>query len=351
MPNPTIGDVHILAALTDISVAYSQGRDVFIAGKAIPTIPTVKQADKYFIFSRADWFRSDAQVRAPGTESAGGGYRVSNDVYYCQRQAIHMDVSDPERANADPAIDLDVDATEYVTEQILLAQEIDFVNNVFSTGPAWTGCSATSGYLIGSSTNPTSSSGGYVRVWSDVASTPIEDIRGEMQSVASKTGRLPNTLFLGPKVWTALADHPDLIDRIKYTEKGLVTTDLIASLLSLENVYVCWAVQDSGLEMGSSYASGQTGSTAGMDPVTPGFIAGKNALLCYLEPAPGLRKPSAAYKFVWTLPTGAPAPREGARIKRFRMEWRESDRIEGEAWWVFKIIATDLGVFFKSIVP
>ncbi|MDD5304423.1 MAG: hypothetical protein PHS14_15100, partial [Elusimicrobia bacterium] len=177
MPNPTIGDVHILAALTDISVAYSQGRDIFVASKAIPTIPTVKQADKYFTFSRADWFRSDAQPRAAGTESAGGGFRVSNDVYYCQRQAIHMDVSDPERANADPAINLDVDATEYITEQILLAQEIDFASQVFST--SWTGCSSTVGYLTGSSTNPASSSGGVIRVWSDVASTPIEDLRGE----------------------------------------------------------------------------------------------------------------------------------------------------------------------------
>ena len=349
MPNPTYGDVHILAALTDISVAYTQGRDVFVASKAIPTIPTVKQADKYFIFSQADWFRSDAQPRAPGTESAGGGFRVSNDVYYCQRQAIHMDVSDPERANADPAINLDVDATEYVTEQILLAQEIDFVNNVLSTAPAWTGASATSGYFVGSSTNPTSSSGGYIRYWSDVASTPIEDLRGEMQSIASKTGRKPNTLIMGPKVWTALADHPDILDRIKYTEKGIVGTDLLGELLDIENVYVCWAVQDSGGEM--AMATSAATVPDGLTAITPGFIAGKNALLCYLEPAPGLRKPSAVYKFVWTLPTGAPAPREGARIKRFRMEWRESDRIEGEAWWVFKIVAPALGSYFKGIVP
>lgn len=342
MPNPTVGDLHIVAALTDVSVAYSQGRDVFVASKAVPTIPTVKQADKYFLFSRADWFRSDAQKRAPGTESAGGGYRVSNDIYYCDRYAIHLDVSDPERANADPAINLDVDATEYCTEQILLAQEVDFVNNVFSSGPAWSGGSNGASLLTGAAAPASSSS--QIRYWSDVASTPIEDIRGEMTNIAKLTGRKPNTLFLGPTVWTALADHPDILDRIKYTERGVVTTDLLAALLDLENVYVCWAVQDSGQELSGT-------DTAGMNPVTPGFIAGKNALVCYLEPAPGLRKPTAVYKFVWTLPTGAPAPREGARIKRFRLEWRESDRIEAEAWWVFKIVATDLGSFFKGVTP
>ena len=332
MPNPTVGDIHIQAALTDISVAYSQSRDVFVAGKVVPTIPVAKQSDKYFLFSRQDWFRSDAQPRAPGTESAGSGFRVTNDVYFCDRVALHMDVSDPERANADPAINLDVDATEYVTEQILLKQEIDFVSFAMTTASGWLGGSASTN-IVGQAA-PASTTANF-RQWNDVASTPIEDIRGEMTAMAKVTGRKPNTLVLGPQVWTALADHPDILDRIKYTEKGVVTTDLIASLLDLEQVMVAWAVKDSA----------QEGAAASY-----GFTAGKAALLAYFERAPGLRKPTAMYKFVWTLPTGAPAPREGARIKRFRMEHRESDRIEGEAWYVFKQVATDLGVFFASAV-
>ena len=339
MPNPTIGDIHIQAALTDVSVAYSQGRDVFVAGKVIPTIPVVKQSDKYFLFSRNDWLRSDAQPRAPGTESAGSGFKVTNDIYFCDRVALHMDVSDPERANADPAINLDIDATEYITEQILLRQEIDFVTQMFSTGSGWTGASPSTN--ITGSAAPASTSTAF-RYWSDVASTPIEDIRGEMTYVASRTGRKPNTLVLGPKVWTALADHPDILDRIKYTEKGVVTTDLLASLLDLDNVYVCWAVKDSSPEAQNAALQ----SSTGID-----FAAGKNALLAYVETAPGLRKPTAAYRFVWTLPTGSAAPREGARIKRFRMEPRESDRIEGEAWYVYKQVAPDLGAFFAGAVP
>ena len=332
MPNPTVGDVHIQAALGDISVAYTQSRDVFVAGKVVPTVPVVKQSDKYFLYTRQDWFRADAQPRAPGTESAGGGFRVTNDVYFCDRVALHMDVSDPERANCDPAVNLDVDATEYITEQILLKQEIDFVTFAMTTASGWLGASNSTN-LVGQAA-PASTSSNF-RQWNDVASTPIEDIRGEMTSIAKNTGRKPNTLILGPQVWTALADHPDVLDRIKYTERGVVTTDLLASLLDLEQVVVMWAVKDSATE-------GRAGSY--------GFAAGKAALLAYFERAPGLRKPTAAYKFVWTMPTGAPAPREGARIKRFRMEHRESDRIEGEAWYVYKQVATDLGAFFASAV-
>jgi len=242
-----------------------------------------------------------------------------------------MDVSDPERANADPAINLDADATEYVTQQILLKTEKDFVTLACTTASGWDGASSSTN-MTGAA-NPSSTSSGF-RQWNDVASTPIEDIRGEITAIAQKTGRKPNTLVLGAQVYTALADHPDILDRIKYTERGTVSEDLIASLLGLDNVYVMWATNDTTIE--NSTASSYT------------FAAGKMALLMYVEKAPGLRKPSAMYCFTWTAPVGA--PRTGARIKRFRMEPNESDRVEGEKWYVFKQVSTNLGAFFASAV-
>jgi hypothetical protein len=294
-------------------------------------IPVQKQANKYFVYNREDWFRSEARPRAPGTESAGGGWRISTDTYYADRIALHQDVSDPERANADPAINLDADATEYITQQIMLRQEKDFVNSFFTTG-VWDGASSSTD-LTGQAV-PLSTATNF-RQWNDAASTPIEDLRGEITNVARLTGRKPNTLVMGPNVWTALADHPDILDRIKYTERGVVTTDLLAALLDLKNVYVMWAVEETGME----------GSSSG---ITKAFVAGKSALLCYVEQAPGLRKPSAGYTFVWTGMTGTPA--QGARIKRFRDEPRESDRVEGEKWYAQKVVSSNLGAFFTAAV-
>lgn len=331
MPNPTIGDLHIQQALTDISVGYAQEAVNFVADRVFASIPVQKQADKYFTYTREDWFRSDARPRAPGTESAGGGWRVSTDTYFADRIALHQDLSDPERANADPALNLDADATEYVTQQILLKTEKDWVTNFFSTGAGWDGASSSTN-MTGAAA-PASTASGF-RQWNDAASTPIEDIRGEMTAIAQKTGRRPNTLVIGAQVWTALADHPDILERIKYTERGVVTTDLLASLLDLDSVIVSWAVEETSAE-GSTTAS-------------KSFVAGKAALLCYVEKNPGLRKPSAGYTFVWTGPTGA--PRQGARIKRFRMEALESDRIEGERWYAMKQVSSNLGAYFASAV-
>ena len=83
MPQPTMGQSHVDAVLTNISVAYAQQAGNFIADKVFPTVPVDKKSDKYFTYTKNDWFRDEAQRRGPGTEPAGGGYNLSTDTYSC----------------------------------------------------------------------------------------------------------------------------------------------------------------------------------------------------------------------------------------------------------------------------
>ena len=101
MPQPNINSVHVDAILTNISVAYLQNQDNFIADKVFPVIPVDKKSDKYFTYTKNDWFRDEAQRRAPGTESAGGGYNLSTGTYSADVWAFHKDVDDQTVANAD----------------------------------------------------------------------------------------------------------------------------------------------------------------------------------------------------------------------------------------------------------
>lgn len=330
MPNPTYSDRHINQPLTDLSVYYANGmRSLY--DFMFPVIGVMKQSDKYFIYNREDFWRSDAKDRAPGAEAAVSGYRVSTDSYFCERKALAHDISDPERANADPAVsDLDGDATEYITEQIRLRNEIDWIDNFFTTG-VWDGASSSTD-MTGQAA-PASTASNFLH-WNDVNSTPIEDLRGEMTAVSEKTGKRPNKLALGSQVWTALADHPDILDRIKYTERGVVTEDLLASLLGLDEVRTGDMVRNTAAE-GSSAASFS-------------FIAGRSALLAYVTPSPGLKKVSAGYTFTWTGMQGAPSI--GARIKRYRLERNESDRVEGETWRDYKSVSSNCAAFFATAV-
>lgn len=319
MPLPQMSDVHVSRPLTIMSVAFMQDQSAFIADRVFPTVPVSKQSDSYFVYNRGDWNRIEAQERAPGTESAGGGWRLSTDTYTAKRYSFHQDVDDPTRANTDDPLSPDQDAMQYVTTQLLLAREQAFVTQHFAAS-AWTGSTTGSDITVGTQ-------------WNDPSSTPIEDLRAQITSVAKKTGRRPNKLVIGPEVWDALADHPDLLARIQYTQKGIVGPDLLADILMLDEVLIPMAI----------YNTANEGATA-----SHSFLWGKSALLVHSAPNPGLKVPSAGYTFSWTGLLGAGA--FGNRIKKYRIERLESDRVEGDMAFALKQVAADMGVFFPSVV-
>ena len=134
MPQPTQTQVHVDAILTNISVAYFQQNQNFIATRVFPVVPVSKQSDKFFTYTKNDWFRDEAQRRADATESAGGGYNLSTDSYQADVYAFHKDIGDQTRANADAPINVDREAAEFVTSRLMLKMETQFVSNFFTTG-------------------------------------------------------------------------------------------------------------------------------------------------------------------------------------------------------------------------
>ena len=320
---PTQSDVHVNRPLSSILVAYLQDEAKGIANKVFPVVPVSHKTDIYYKWDREDFNRVSAAERAPGTESEGGGFELDQATYNCREYAIHKDIEDPVRDNADEELDLDGAATRYVGFQLALKREVKFLATYFAAS-VWnvdqTGVSGTP------STNQ-------FKQWDAASSTPIEDLREEIVNMEGLTGYRPNKLVLGPRVWKVLADHSELLDRIKYTQKGVVGPELLAGLLGLDEVLIPGLIQNSGLE-------GQTESND--------FIASKSALLLYAPSKPSLMEPSAGYIFAWTKRFGA-GP-QGERIKKFRLENIESDRVEGQMNFDMKVVATDLGKFFASAV-
>ena len=101
MPQPVQRDVYFSRPLTNVSIAYAQNLDLFIADRVFPVVDVLQQGGLYYKYKREDWFRSVAQERAPATESAGGGYEYDRDDYFCRVYAVHKDVDDQTRANAE----------------------------------------------------------------------------------------------------------------------------------------------------------------------------------------------------------------------------------------------------------
>lgn len=316
MPLPTQRDIHVDGPLTNISIAYRNMS--YIADDVFPIVPVMKQSDAYFTYDQSYWFRNEAQLRAPGTYSVEGGYGVSRANYFCDRVSFSKSVLDEQRDNADAPINLDREATEYVTDKVLLRREVDFADDFFATN-VWD-TDVTGG------TDFTS--------WDDyAASDPLADAENYRDSVEALIGKEPNRFVIGKQVLVKLKWHPAIIDTIKYTQRGVLSEDLIAATLGFEKLLVGRVIQTTNAE-GTAEAS-----------VTYSRVWGKHGLMLYAPDAPSLYAPAAGYTFVWQR-----VPSAGQYIKRHRDDRAEKDIIEANAYYDQKATSTAAGLFLSGLV-
>lgn len=320
MPQYTPRDAHVDTALTNISVAYVQSATNFIADKVFPIVPVAKQSDRYYVYEKGAFFKDEAQLRAPASESAGSGFDIDNTpTYFCAKWALHKDVDDDTVANSDAVVDPFRDAAMFVQNQLLIRREKLFSSAYMTTG-VW-GTDETGGTNFAQ--------------WDDEASSdPIEDIKRGRVKVLSQTGYIPNTLVVGYEVHEALKKHPLIVDRFKYTSSESITEAMIARLLGVDRYFVAQSIMQTSVE--------------GATTATYGFIHGKSALLVYAAPSPSLMMPSGGYIFAWSGLTGL--NNAGIRTKRFRMENLAADRVENEMALAMKLVAADMGYFYASVV-
>jgi len=330
MTRPTQGDVHVNTPLTNISIAYMQAAEGFVSQRIFPNIPVSKQSDRYYVYDRGEFNRDEMEERAPGTESAGGSYKLDNTpTYFAKVYAFHKDIPDQVRNNSDSIINPDRDATNFCTTKALIKREALWASKYFV--PSVWATDETPGTL-----------------WDAANSTPIIDVRTARRAVLADTGFEPNTLVLGKKVYDILIDHPSIIDRVKYGQTtgnpAMAGLSALMQLFEIERIFVMRAIYNTEPEKPAAFshppASGYFVHSFIGDPLS--------ALLCYSAPNPGLMVPTAGYTFSWTGHIGA--GNEGNRIKRFRMENLGSDRVEIECAFDQKVVGADLGYFFQTVV-
>lgn len=333
MPNPTVGDVHVDRVLTNISIAHMQASEDFVADQVFANIPTPQRSNIYYKYDRADFNRAEFKIRAPGTESAGGGWKVTTDNFFIDPKALHKDVEDQARANQDSPLDLNRDAAIYLTNQAMITKEVDWASRFFTTG-VWTGAADATG-------NATPASGELL-FWSSANSTPINDV-AERQDIAHLAGLVrPNVGVAGAQTFTALKMNTEILDRINRTSSNnnpaMVTRQAIAALFELEELYVARGIQVTSKENPAFETS-----------MTTAWIAGRSFALFHRPRAPGIMNVASGYTFSWEGYLGASSDR-GLVISNFRMQHLRSDRIEGELAYVFKVVAPTTGAFFSNIV-
>lgn len=327
MPLLTPSAVHIDQPLTNLTLAYAQSQENFIADKVFPTVGVSKQSDKYYIYDRANMNRTgDVEKLAPRTEVNRIGMTLSTSSYFADVYGLGMDFDEQTLANEDAALDIRSAGAETLAMRLMIHREEQFASSFFVAGQ-W----GTDNTLTGNDQ------------WSDYTnSDPIDAVTVARRTVQLGSGGFkPNTMVVGKEVRDKLINHPDVLARLNggatVTNTALVTDAKLAEIFEVENFYVMEAVKNSSVE-------GVAESNA--------FIGGKNALLCYTPSNAGLMSPAAGLTFAWNNLEGV--NNLGITVESFSDDALKrqqiAEMIQVKMSYDMKVVGDDLGYLFINAV-
>lgn len=315
MSLPTLSDITAVdPVLTNMLIGYKQDAPRFIASQLFPVVPVATKSGTYYIFTKKYWFTDEMQERVPGAEYMRAHFAATTTTYDTVQFALATPIADEIRKANQAPMDLETAAVEFLAQKSLIKKERAFSAAFMITGVWETDDS-----------NSTTD-------WDDFTSgDPVKDVLTATRTISLSTGKKANTIALGDIVHQAVVNHPDIIDRVKYVQMPTVeaVSNALASLLGLDRYLVGMA----------GYNSANRGQDASM-----AAIVDDDALICYVEPSPGIFKPSAGYTFAWGDGGG-----DGI-IDKWRDGENDSDLIKMKEQWDQKAVATDLGYFFSDVV-
>ena len=327
MPLLTPSAVHVDQPLTNLTLAYAQSQENFIADKVFPTVGVSKQSDKYYIYDRANMNRTgDVAKLAPRTEVNRIGMTLSTSSYFADVYGLGMDFDEQTLANEDAALDIRSAGAETLAMRLMIHREEQFASNFFVAGQ-W----GTDNTLTGNDQ------------WSDYTnSDPIDAVTLARRTVQLGSGGFkPNTMVVGKEVRDKLINHPDILARLNggatVTNTALITDAKLAEIFEVENFYVMEAVKNSSVE-------GVAESNA--------FIGGKNALLAHTPSTAGLMSPAAGLTFAWNNLEGV--NNLGITVESFSDDALKrqqiAEMIQVKMSYDMKVVGADLGYLFAAAV-
>jgi len=85
--------------------------------------------------------------------------------------------------------------------------------------------------------------------FTNTTSNPFPIFETAKEGVRAKIAQRPNVCVIGASAYSALKEHPAVLDRIKYTQSAVITPELLRQLLDFDELYVGDAVyaSDSGV--------------------------------------------------------------------------------------------------------
>ena len=314
-----MSDMRVDRYLTNFSVGFRRDENDFAAGFASTPIPVRNESDKFAVYPQGYFLRDEAEVRALGGRPVQVRYKVSTDNYLAEEYALEHTIDDRQRRNVDDPFDLDELGVELLETKMMIREERQWVTSFFSATAGWT-------FNLTGGTDFTP--------FNDAASDPITFLNQKKTQMKLATGMRPNTLVLGANTADALMSNADIIERVKYTQRGVIDLDLLAAVFGVARVRVAGAV----------YNTANEGADDDLE-----FIADPNGMwLGFIEPRARMNAPTAIARFGWTGLIPGSTNQFGGVITRGRDGRAYTDWIHCRSAYEYKMVSPDLGMYFTN---
>jgi hypothetical protein len=302
--------LHIDSDLTNISNGFEAPTDEFVGPRIFPVLRVANKSDKYRVFNKDNWGRVTDDLRAPGARANElPPMTLSRDSYRTEEHALVDYVPREENKNADAQLDSNADATERLTNTILVNRESIMVVKATTTANYASGFSTT---LSGTSQ------------WSDYTnSVPISDFKTGADKIHDTIFKDPNGVIMGRSVFRMLEDHPKILARLQSASLQVTTADAMQRIFEIPPITVAGAGK-----VTSNYGAAET----------TGYWWGKDVLLFWNPPTAGGKNPAYGYEFARPVASG-----DGSIMPTEReYDWdRKSDKVRVSREYDVKFIMVD----------
>ena len=290
-----------------------------IADKVAMLKDGVSKKAKIAKYRVGEWFRDEAGIRAPGAEAPRGDFNIDevniDPVQYAMAKEVRDEDVEAENHFNPPPLDMQKDALQWNVSKIDLKKEVRVSQLIKDT--TWADGNAAGEDAAG--------------LWAPGGSnTMIADVRNGKNAVRDLTGKIPNVLVIDYRTFESLAEEATISDKIKYTQTGIVSAQLLAVLLGVDEVLIGKAVTNSANEQQAADAF--TGSNVWETNADKG-----GAFLFYRPKKLGLKTAAALGQFRTRMPGGR---------GRLSSAWREPSKHQ----WVYETAEdTDISVIHANL--
>ncbi|HUW47290.1 MAG TPA: hypothetical protein VMW36_00920, partial [Patescibacteria group bacterium] len=245
--------IHDDQVLSALSIKYENAE--FTGKMFLPEYKVAKETGKYRIYDREGWFKG-APKKADGAITEEATLSYDEATYTCYERAIKDIVTDRAVQQADAPIQPKADTTEFLTEKVLLAQELDqWILMVGASGLLQ------SGYYT-ALTSSTAWSGGS-------APSILTDLSTAIKAISLAIGKRPNMIAFTTAIAEAVAQDDKIVEIMKHHSTDMITgIGLPGSLRSCKIIITdsLYNTADQGLTQAFGYVLSDNIVCAYVDP-------------------------------------------------------------------------------------